>query len=191
MVKTKLFLLILAFVLVLGCGKGKEGSEEPKKTEDTTQKETTMEQPAEKAEMSSESKTEKATAKVEEAASTVGEAVKEKTTEMTEAVKETAEEAATAVKEAVQGESGPDGAQLFQSKGCAGCHKGNADTVGPSLQTITKVYQEKNGDLVQFLKGEAESIVDPAKSSMMKPLLNPLKSLSDEELQALADYILQ
>ena len=176
MVKTKLFLLILSFVLVFGCSKGKEGSEEPKKTEDTMQKETPMEKPA----VGTESKTEEAAAKVEEAASAVGEAVKEKTTEMTEAVKE-----------AVEGGIGSDGAQLFQSKGCAGCHQVDTDTVGPSLQTITKVYKEKNANIITYLKGESESIVVPEKSSMMKPLLNPLKSLSDEELQALADYIEQ
>jgi cytochrome c len=173
MVKTTLFMFVLSFLLVFGCSKGKEESSAKK-----TQTETTK-------------TSQDVGKKVEEAASEVGEAVKKKTAEVTEAAKEKTEEAATAVKEMAEDVTGPDGEKIFKSKGCAGCHQPENDTVGPSLKKISQVYKEKNGDLVKFLKGEEESIVTPEKAGMMKPLLNPIHSLSDEEFEALADYILQ
>jgi cytochrome c551/c552 len=32
----------------------------------------------------------------------------------------------------------------------------------PSLQDIAKIYKDKNADMVSFLKGEGEPIVDPS-----------------------------
>ena len=83
-----------------------------------------------------------------------------------------------------------DGASIFKAKGCASCHQPNADTVGPSLKKIAQAYAGKKDQLVKFLKGQAQPIVDPAKFAIMKPQLTMLKGLSDEELSALADYIL-
>ncbi|NPA51429.1 MAG: c-type cytochrome [Aquificae bacterium] len=83
-----------------------------------------------------------------------------------------------------------EGEKIFKSKGCGTCHKPNVNTVGPSLKHIAEVYKQKNGDLVAYLKGQADAIVDPKKAAMMKNYLRPLKSLSDEQIKALADYIL-
>ena len=84
-----------------------------------------------------------------------------------------------------------DGAQIFQKNKCSTCHQPDTDSAGPSLQKIAQTYKDKNANITAFLKGEAEPIVDPSKAAMMKPLLMPLKSLSEEELKVLADYILQ
>ncbi len=84
-----------------------------------------------------------------------------------------------------------DGAAIFKSKGCASCHQPNADTVGPSLKKIAQAYAGKKDQLVKFLKGQANPIVDPAKAAIMKAQLTMVKSLPDDQLNALADFILK
>ncbi|NPB06169.1 MAG: c-type cytochrome [Aquificae bacterium] len=82
-----------------------------------------------------------------------------------------------------------DGKAIFQQKGCASCHQPNVDTVGPSLKKIAQAYESVE-QLVKYLKGEAQPIVDPAKANIMNAQLAQLKGLSEEELKALAEYIL-
>lgn len=83
------------------------------------------------------------------------------------------------------------GKEIFEGKGtCVACHKIDEKLVGPSLVDIAKIYKEKNGDIVHFLKGEGEAIVDPAQYELMKPNLALTKTFSDEELKALEVYIL-
>lgn len=82
------------------------------------------------------------------------------------------------------------GAEIFAGKGaCVACHKPDVKLVGPSLQDIAKIYKDKNGDIVTFLKGEGEAIVDPTQYAVMKPNLELTKTFSDEELKALEAYI--
>ena len=82
------------------------------------------------------------------------------------------------------------GAEIFAGKGaCVACHKPDVKLVGPSLQDIAKIYKEKNGDIVTFLKGEGEPIVDPTQYAVMKPNFLVTKTFSDEELKALEAYI--
>lgn len=82
------------------------------------------------------------------------------------------------------------GKEIFHGKGaCVACHKPDVKLVGPSLQDIAKIYKEKNGDMVAFLKGEGEAIVDPTQYAVMKPNLELTKTFSDEELKALEAYV--
>ena len=82
------------------------------------------------------------------------------------------------------------GAEIFAGKGaCVACHKPDVKLVGPSLQDIAKIYKEKNGDMVSFLKGEGEPIVDPTQYALMKPNLQITMTFSDEELKALEAYV--
>ena len=83
-----------------------------------------------------------------------------------------------------------NGQQIFQSKGCAGCHNPTVDTVGPSLKKIAQAYAGKKEELIAFLQGKHKAIVDPAKFGIMMPQLNATKNMSKEELEALADFIL-
>jgi len=83
-----------------------------------------------------------------------------------------------------------NGKALFQQKGCTACHQSDKDSVGPALKKIASAYKGKESDLIKFLKGQEKSIVDPAKESVMKPNLNTTKSMKDDELKALAKYIL-
>jgi cytochrome c len=83
-----------------------------------------------------------------------------------------------------------DGKALFQQKGCTACHQAAADTVGPALKKIAGAYAGKEADLIKFLKGQGKAIVDPAKEAVMKPNLNTTKAMKDDELKALAQFIL-
>jgi cytochrome c len=85
---------------------------------------------------------------------------------------------------------GVDGKTLFQAKGCTACHQADKDSVGPALKKIADAYKGKEADLIKFLKGQGKAIVDPAKEAIMKPNLNTTKAMKDDELKALAKYIL-
>jgi cytochrome c len=82
------------------------------------------------------------------------------------------------------------GKELFYGQGaCVACHKTDVKLVGPSLQDIAKIYKDKNGDMVTFLKGEGEPIVDPTQYELMKANFAITKTFSDEELKALEAYV--
>lgn len=82
------------------------------------------------------------------------------------------------------------GKEIFEGKGtCATCHKSDVKLVGPSIQDIAKIYEEKNANIVTFLKGEGEPIVDPTQYEVMKANFALTKTFSDEELQSLEQYI--
>jgi cytochrome c len=82
------------------------------------------------------------------------------------------------------------GAAIFEGKGnCVACHQVDQKVIGPSLKEIAKIYKEKNGNMVGFLKGEGEAIVDPEQYEVMKPNLEITKTFSDEELKAVEAYI--
>ncbi len=83
-----------------------------------------------------------------------------------------------------------NGQQIFQSKGCAGCHNPTVDTVGPSLKKIAQAYAGHKDELIKFLKGQGKAKVDPAKFAIMMPQLNATKALPQDQLEALADFIL-
>jgi cytochrome c len=82
------------------------------------------------------------------------------------------------------------GKSIFEGKGaCIACHKTDVKFIGPSLQDIAKIYKEKNGNMVHFLKGEGEPLVDPTQYEVMKANFEITKTFSDEELKALEAYV--
>jgi cytochrome c len=82
------------------------------------------------------------------------------------------------------------GTEIFEGKGaCSACHHLEEKLVGPSMHDIAKIYKDKNGDMISFLKGEAEPLVDPSQYEVMKVNLELTKTFSDEELKALEAYI--
>ena len=101
-----------------------------------------------------------------------------------------------AVKEAVKADVVADnlelGKKLFAEKTCTTCHQADAKVIGPSIKDINKVYADQNGNIVKFLKGEAEAIVDtdPGQVAIMKANLDGfVKDLSGDELAAIAAYM--
>lgn len=82
------------------------------------------------------------------------------------------------------------GKEIFEGKGtCFTCHKKDVKIVGPSIQDIVKIYKEKNGNIVTFLKGEADPLVDPTQFEVMKANFALTKTFTDEELQSLEQYM--
>ncbi len=83
------------------------------------------------------------------------------------------------------------GKELFQKYNCNICHAPTDDaaSVGPSLETIAIHYLGNERRLVDFLKGEAKPIVDPARFGIMKPQLYKTKHMFAEDYRALAYYL--
>ncbi|MCF6139687.1 c-type cytochrome [Flavobacterium sp. K77] len=82
------------------------------------------------------------------------------------------------------------GKEIFEGKGnCIACHQIDKKVIGPSLQDIAAIYKSKNADMVTFLKGEGEPIVDPSQYEVMKANFALTKAMSDEELKALEAYV--
>jgi cytochrome c len=82
------------------------------------------------------------------------------------------------------------GKEIFEGKGnCIACHQVDQKVIGPSLQEIAKIYKEKNGNMVNFLKGEGEAIVDPSQFAVMQANLEITKTFTEEELKAVEAYI--
>jgi cytochrome c len=82
------------------------------------------------------------------------------------------------------------GQELFEGEGnCIACHKTEQTIIGPSLQEIAKIYKVKNASIVSFLKEESEPIIDPSKYEIMKTNFAITKTMSDDELKAIEDYI--
>ncbi|MFV8333219.1 c-type cytochrome [Flavobacterium sp. GSP14] len=82
------------------------------------------------------------------------------------------------------------GKEIFEGKGnCVACHQAAEKVIGPSLQDIAAIYKSKNADMVAFLKGEGEPIVDPSQYEVMKTNFAITKAMSDEELKALEAYV--
>lgn len=111
--------------------------------------------------------------------------------------KETTENTVTTSTEAYsEGESAkattPEalGKEIFEGRGnCTSCHQVDQKVIGPSIQEIAKIYKDKKGDIVTFLKGNADPIVDPSQFSVMKTNFPVTQAMSDEELKAIETYI--
>lgn len=82
------------------------------------------------------------------------------------------------------------GEATFQSLKCHVSHKPDRKSAGPSLPEIAKAYSGQQQRLVQYLKGEAEPLIDLGKRQMMEGKLEKTKGISDGERKDLADYIL-
>ncbi len=72
---------------------------------------------------------------------------------------------------------------------CTVCHHGTNAGVGPTYTEVAKIYKEKNGNLVNFLKGKAKAIVLPERFAEMQANLEVTKKLSGDDLAAIAAYI--
>jgi len=82
------------------------------------------------------------------------------------------------------------GETIFQSNRCGACHKADVSTSNPSLKDIAQAYKGKGDQLQKYLKGEAEPLVNPARSGVMKKYLEKTKSFSESERKALLDFIM-
>lgn len=85
-----------------------------------------------------------------------------------------------------------DGKKLFESNkaACFSCHQMDKKVIGPSIREIAKIYKEQDGDMVAFLRKQAEPIVDPSQYNVMETNFAILKTMSDEELKSLEAYMM-
>lgn len=84
------------------------------------------------------------------------------------------------------------GEKLFTEKTCATCHALDSKIIGPSIKDIIKIYDENDGNIVKFLRGNQEPIVDkdPGQVAVMKANIDGfVKDMTAEELQAVAAYM--
>lgn len=82
------------------------------------------------------------------------------------------------------------GEDLFNGVGlCKTCHLPYKKVIGPSILEIATIYKDKGGNIVEFLKENAEPIVDPSQYEVMKTNFAVTKTLSDEELKAIETYM--
>lgn len=82
------------------------------------------------------------------------------------------------------------GQELFEGEGnCIACHKSDQKIIGPSLKEIAKIYKDNKASIVLFLQEKSEPIIDPSQYEIMKTNFAITKSMSEEELKALEDYI--
>ena len=85
------------------------------------------------------------------------------------------------------------GNRLFSEKTCITCHAVDNIKIGPSVVDIMHVYKANDADIVAFLKGNAKPIVDTTASQvaiMQANIDSFLKEITDEELNAIATYML-
>src|SRR5690606_20080400 len=85
-----------------------------------------------------------------------------------------------------------DGKKLFESNkaACFSCHQVDKKVIGPSIKEIAKIYKEQNGDMVAFLRKQADPIVDQSQYNVMETNFAILKTMSDEELESLKAYMM-
>ena len=82
------------------------------------------------------------------------------------------------------------GKEIFEGRGnCTSCHQVDQKVIGPSIHEIAKIYKTKNADIVNFLKGNGEPIVDPSQFAVMKTNFPVTQAMSDNELKAIETYI--
>jgi cytochrome c len=82
------------------------------------------------------------------------------------------------------------GKKLFNGQGqCLACHKPTQKVIGPSVQEIVSVYEKNQANMIEFLKGNAEPIVDPSQYPVMKANLEITKKMTQQELEAIVAYM--
>jgi len=82
------------------------------------------------------------------------------------------------------------GEKLFKGKGnCYSCHRMDKKSVGPSVAEIMRIYKEKNGDIIGFLRQKKDPIVDPENYAVMKTNFIRIQKFTDEELKAVELYM--
>jgi cytochrome c551/c552 len=79
---------------------------------------------------------------------------------------------------------------VFKALNCGICHKADTGKAFPSLVEITKAYNGDKEKLINYLQGKGISIVNIEKSNSMEKYIEKTKALSQEELNALADFII-
>lgn len=152
---------------------------EEKAAEEKTVEESTAEQQQEAQKGETEAKESPITEKVTEAAKEA----EQKASEIAESVKEGAKAAAAALAGAASKPAGVDAEALYKSK-CAGCHGANGKK--HALGKSNLIAGQTKALLVQKIQGYKDGSFGGA---MKKIMQGQVSSLSEEQIEALSDYI--
>ncbi len=80
---------------------------------------------------------------------------------------------------------------IFEGVGnCTACHLADQKVIGPSLVDIAKAYKVSGANMIEFLKGNSEPIMDLGNYEIMKINLEITKKMNAEELKSLEAYLL-
>jgi cytochrome c len=90
------------------------------------------------------------------------------------------------------------GSRIYEQRACGACHARSMDQtvygLGPSLTQIAEAYEGREDQLVRFLQGAHEPILDAAREPrfpVMHGQIVKLKDLSEAELRELVNHILE
>ena len=83
-----------------------------------------------------------------------------------------------------------EGKMLFDSLRCGICHKVDTGKSTPSLKEIARSYKEKENQLLDYLEGKAEPIINPERGGTMKRYIEKTRGLKEDERKALSGFIL-
>jgi cytochrome c len=90
-------------------------------------------------------------------------------------------------------EEDEEGASLFKERGCGACHDRTKDQsvlgLGPSMEQVAEAYEGHEDEMVKFLRGGCDPIIDEARFPIMHGEIVKMKGLSDAEIRALQKYI--
>jgi len=94
----------------------------------------------------------------------------------------------------VSSKEGDVGRRLYQERGCGACHAPAKDQsvhgLGPSVKQIAEAYSGREDQLMRFLRGGCDPVIDEASYPIMHGQIVKLKELSDADLQALGKHVL-
>jgi cytochrome c551/c552 len=86
--------------------------------------------------------------------------------------------------------TGTEEKPIFKSLNCGICHKADTGKAFPSLVEISKAYNGDKEKLTGYLQGRSDAIINTEKATSMEKYIEKTKALSQEEVGALADFIL-
>jgi cytochrome c553 len=184
MKKLTVLSIVVASLLLVGCGDSATGAEAKAATETTTEaveKVATPKSAATEAKEAAAVAVEKATEAVKEKAAEVKEVVAEKASAAVESTKAAAATAVAVVTEAVA--SGPDGKALYAK--CVGCHGANGSTKPMGKDSVLK--GQSAADLEIKMAGYKSGTLNAhGMGALMK---GQVSGFSDADIKAVATYV--
>jgi cytochrome c551/c552 len=86
--------------------------------------------------------------------------------------------------------TGADEKSIYDNLKCGICHKADTGKTYPSLIEISKAYSGDKEKLKGYLQGRSDPIMNIEKAKSMEKFLEKTKTLSEDELNSLAEFIL-
>jgi cytochrome c551/c552 len=86
--------------------------------------------------------------------------------------------------------AGAEEKPIFNTLNCGICHKADTGKAFPSLKEIAQAYNGDKEKLTGYLQGKSGPIINTEKAKSMERYIEKTKALSQEEVGALADFII-